>query len=343
MRYYELTLTKPEATTPFRTWTTHPNGIFDPGALWCEFDLTIVQAATPAGGSTVRLHGVSMSDLSQAQQFGQHRDAQGKFQQGMTLTLKGGMAAGLPLANPAQAGMLVTGQVVQSYGTWLGIEQHVDFVVLPSTYTHENLGNFTLIWRRGQPLSDALKGCLQIAYPDSTIRMNIDSRLVATEDMPHIAGSLESLAQVIKRTTLHWLGPTYPGVEMVAHSDGTIEAYDNSVTPAVVQLNISDLIGQPTWINQNVLQIDLVLRADIAVNTQVKMPAGMIVAPGSVGTSQQSMPGMFNYQGTFAGNFLVNGVRHIGDSRSRNASQWGTHLQCVPMTSSAASSGQQNG
>ena len=39
MRYYDLSLTKTGATTPYLRWTSHPKGVYDPGALNIEFDM----------------------------------------------------------------------------------------------------------------------------------------------------------------------------------------------------------------------------------------------------------------------------------------------------------------
>jgi hypothetical protein len=97
-----VTKTVPTTGTASRTWTSHPNGVFNPSAPDIEFDCQIADYATAPNAFTIAIHGVSLADLSQATQF-----------EGMQLSLQGGMKAGLPLANPLQAGVLVNGQVFQ--------------------------------------------------------------------------------------------------------------------------------------------------------------------------------------------------------------------------------------
>ena len=102
-RFYSLTITPQGSTTPFRTYTSHPNNIYDPAALNIEYDALVGPYGTPNGASTVTVYGIPLQDLTQAQQFA-----------GMTLELKAGMRAGLPLVNPAQAGTILKGTIFQS-------------------------------------------------------------------------------------------------------------------------------------------------------------------------------------------------------------------------------------
>ncbi|HEU0228932.1 MAG TPA: hypothetical protein VFR20_00025 [Burkholderiaceae bacterium] len=335
MRYYELNLYQPGVipgtTKPFRTWTTHPGGQFDPGALMLEMDLIVLPYAVASGGSTITLHGVAMEDLNQSQQFGMHPDAQGIEQPGMTLELRGGMKAGLPLANPAQADALIVGQIFQSYGNWRGTDMRLDLVVYPPGYTMDNPGNFVLNWKRGQKLSDALGACLAVVYPAMPIRINISGRIVADQDMPHFCSTLEELAQTVKDTTKsHYLGKTYPGVDIAIHG-GVIDVFDGTVPAGVVQLNFTDLVGQPTWVDKATVQFDTVLRGDIQIGSVIKAPQGMTNQPGMVVSSQASLRSGANNALTFVGDFKVTGVRHVGNSRSPNAGDWATFIQATPI------------
>lgn len=330
MRYYELNLYAPGSSTPSRTWTSHPGGKLDQNALNIEFDIVVMPHATPHGGSTITLEGVALADLMQAQQFGQHYDNKGMLQRGMTLELKGGMKAGLPLANPAQAGTIIKGQVFQSFGNWKGTEMTLDFVVYPSDYTTENPGNFVLDWRAGQPLADALRQCLSVAYPDAPIQIDISDRVVATQDMPHFCGTLDELAQVIKETTGgNYIGPTYVGVDITVQG-GAIVVFDGTAPPPVVEINFTDLIGQPTWVDVNQLQMQAVMRGDVQVGANIKMPPSLINSPGMVGTVSGAMPSSVNYQPTFQGQFMVTGMRQIGNLRATDGDSWATLLTCVP-------------
>jgi hypothetical protein len=331
MRFYEITLTPPGGTTPTRTWSSFPNGQFDPGALNVEFDLAVAPYATPVGGQSITIEGISIADLMQTQQFGP-RIVNGQQQPGMTLELKGGMGKGLPLANPAQQGTLLKGQIWQSFGNWEGTEMTLDFVVLPGGFDSSAPGNFVLDWRAGQPLSTALQNCLSVVYPGVPLSLNISDQLVQSHDDPHMGGTLEELSQHIQEVTRgQFIGPTYSGVQ-IAMQAGALTVFDSTWTPPAVQLNFTDLVGQPTWIDPVTLQMKLVMRGDLQIGALVKMPTGLSGKAGQVIASGNSLPSSLNYLTTFSGSFQVNELRHIGNFRSSDGGSWVTVINCVPLT-----------
>ena len=314
MRYYDLTLTPKGATTPFRQFTSHPGGTFDPGALNVEFDMPILPYDTPSGGVTITVEGVSLQDLNQQQQFA-----------GMTLSLKAGMKAGLPLANPAQAGLIVTGDVFQAFGNWEGTEQTVDFVLLPSIYTNDNPGNIVLHWRAGVPHATALAQTLSVAYPGVPVSMNISDNIVNNYDVVAHYSTLDQLGRFIGDFTER----NFDSRVRIAIQAGKITVSDDTFQPAPVQLNFNDFIGQPTWIEPQVIQIKTAMRADLSVGSIVKMPEGLQNAPGIIGTTAASLPSSLKYQSTFKNTFQVKELRQIGNFRSRDAANWCTVLNCV--------------
>ncbi|MFM0503970.1 hypothetical protein [Paraburkholderia caffeinilytica] len=331
MRFYEIDLYAPGSTTPARTWTSFPGDQFDPGALNVEFDLTVAPYGTPIGGQSITIEGISIADLMQPQQFAP-QIVNGETQPGMTLVLKGGMGRGLPLANPAQQGTLLKGQVWQAFGNWEGTEMTLDFVINPGGFDSDNPGNFVLNWQAGQPLSGALQNCLSVAYPGFPLTMNISSQLVQSAQEVHHCGTLEELAQYIQGITNgQFLGPTYPGVQ-IAMQGGALSVFDNTWQPPTVQLNFADLVGQPTWIDVNTLQVKLVMRGDLQIGTTVKMPVGLSGQAGQVLTSGNSLPSSTNYLTTFSGSFQIVEQRHIGNFRSSDGGSWVTVINCVPFT-----------
>lgn len=314
MRYYDLTLTAPGSTTPFRQWTSYPNGKYDSGALNIEFDMPVAPYHTPTGGGTVTVHGIALEDLSQAQQFA-----------GMTLTLRAGMKAGFPLVNPSQAGLIVIGEVIQSFGNWEGTEQTLSLVIYPSKYTFDNLGNFSLNWPAGTPLSTALQQCLSTAYPNMPISMNISSSLVNSSDQPHVVGTLEELAGHIEQ----WTRDQFKNAVHITIQGGRILVYDDTYKPGAVQLNFTDFIGQPTWIDNFTMQIKTVLRADLEIGSIITMPKGLQNLPGFVGTSAPPNPANIKHQSIFQNSFQVNELRQVGNFRSSDAADWCTVFNCV--------------
>lgn len=318
-RFYDIILTQPGNSKPIREWTSHPNGAFNPAAQDIEFDFQIADYAALTNIYVLTIHGVALADLTQANQFA-----------GMQIEIRGGMKAGLPLANPKQAGTLATATVFQAYGNWEGIDQRLDLVIAPSPYTLSAPGNIVLNWKSGQPLSQALQNALSVAYPNIPISITISDQLVQNHDEPHMSSTLEDLAQMIMEITKgNFLGDNYGGVRITLQN-GRLFIWDDTFTPPIVQMSFNDFIGQPTWIADNVMICKTVMRADIQVGSLITMPQGLQNLPGLVGTTQQSNPSSHKYQTSFQGGFQVTEIRHIGAYRTPDGSSWSTILKCTP-------------
>ncbi|MFM0399673.1 hypothetical protein [Paraburkholderia aspalathi] len=321
MRYYSLTVTPLGSSAPIRTWTSHPSNIYDPAALQVEWDALISPAGTPTGASTVTVRGVPLQDLAQPHQFA-----------GMTLELKAGMRAGLPLVNPSQAGTILKGQVYQSFGNWEGVNQTLDFVVIPGGCTIANPGNFLLDWAAGMQLSDALKQTFSVAYPGFPVDMNISADLTQTRDDVHVCGTLDQLAQTVGDIT----EGIFDNRVTIGIQAGRIVVFDQTYRPSPIQLAFTDFVGQPTWIAVNTMQVKMVARADLRMGGVVKMPQGLQNTPGLVATTAASAPSQIKYQTTFQNNFIVQELRQVGNFRAADATQWVTIANClmVPKTPS---------
>jgi len=310
-----------------RQWTSHPGGVFDPGALNVEFDIPVTTYGTPVGGQSITIEGVPLDDLLQAQQFA-----------GMNLTMKGGMQAGLPLANPKQAGIITAGQVWQSFGNWEGTEMTLDLVLNPGQYTLDQPGNIVLNWTAGTPLAQALQQTLSVAYPNMPALINISAQLVQSHDEVHRCSTLDQLAQLlIEITQGNFLGAAYAGVQ-VSVQGGQIIVFDSTYEPNTVQLAFTDFVGQPTWIDVNVMQLKLVMRADLQLGTIVKMPQGLQSTPGIVLTSAASLPSNLKYKSAFQGSFSVIELRQIGNFRASDGASWATIVNCAVMSGEAQGS-----
>ena len=244
MRYYDLTLTPPGSSTPARRWTSHPNGKFDPGALNIEVDAPVGPYGLPMGGATVLIHGVSLQDLSQVTNWGIHWKG-GKLVEGMYLRLEAGMKAGLPLANPRQAGVILAGQVIKSYGNWEGTEQDVALIVQPANFSPERPGNLVLNWQKGMTLATALRNCLQIAYPDLPMSVHLSERMTLNYQQVHAAHTLEGLASWVAQFTRQTFGDEV----VISIQAGQLIVFDSSYETKPKPIVFEDLIGQPAWID----------------------------------------------------------------------------------------------
>lgn len=327
MRYYDISITQQGSTTPLLSFTSHPGGVADPGALNVEFDMPFLAYGTPNGGQTLRIEGVPLQILQQSYQLA----SQPENNKYTFITMKGGMQAGLPLNNPAQAGIILQGMIFQAYGNWQGTDMSLDLVILPAQFTLDNPGNFVLHWDKGVQLSTALQQCLSTAYPSLQISINIGSQYVNNSGVGyHTAATLDELsAWLFDFTDTNFQSPV-----SIAIQKNVVMVYDKSYNPSpTVQLNFNDFLGQPTWVNVNQLQINTVMRADIQIGTIITLPSGLQNAPGFVTTTAASLPSSLKYQSSFQGNFQVIGVRMIGNFRSSDSTNWSTIITCVPNVS----------
>jgi hypothetical protein len=304
-------------------WTSFPNGVNDPGALDVEFDFFSSTSGAPGSQNvaTLTIHGISLTDLFQAPKY-----------TNMNVTVRGGMQAGLPLANPAQAGIIWQGIIYQSFGNWVGTDMTLDFVMFPGAlYTIREPGNFVLNWPAGTTLQAALTSMLGVAYPTLPPPIfTIGSQYILSYNVLHAVSTFKLMAEYVLSITN---SITPPGVNMVIRPDNKIYVFDNSTPQDAKPIAFTDLIGQPTWIDANVMQFTTVMRGDIQVGTQVSMPQGL-GAPGtvSIANPQQSLPSQLGpqYKTAFQGKFLVTSIRFIGNFRDPNGASWATVFQCVP-------------
>jgi hypothetical protein len=301
------------------TFTSYVNGQIQPNALDMEMDVSVAAFDTPGGlgdtGSLVRVWGVPLQQLAQSANLNNN-----------LIAVYGGFQKGLPLANPAQAGLLFTGYIQQAYGNWIETDMTLDLVVQAGTGPtgNNNTGtraapaNLVLNWQKGQNLKDALQQALQTAFPGKTIQINISPNLVSqNENMVGIyatMGEFSSVVQNLSRNVVNKQG--YAGVKIVFDQD-TIKVQDGTTQQTPKQILFQDLIGQPTWIGVNQVQIKCPMRADIKVLDQVSLPKAQFT------TTPQSQS-QFRSNSTFTGNWFVTSVRHIGRFRQASADSWVT-------------------
>jgi hypothetical protein len=322
MRYYDITITQQGASTPFRHWTSHPNGQYDPGALNVEFDMPVAPYDVPTGGMSITIYGIPLKDISQAYKL-----------VGMNIAVLGGMKKGLPLTNPLQSGMLLQGQIFQAFGNWEGTNMRLDLVIYPPGGTTDIPGNYVVNWAPGQSLSDVLKATLSIVHPGVPISINIGTNLVFDSVECHFCGSLEQLAQYIGDLTDDVFKQR---VTITLQSDKFV-IYDTTHKPSPIQIAFTDLIGQPTWIETNIMQMKTVMRADLQVGAYITMPQGMRNIPGLVispvgsalGAQGAGIPSTGKNTSTFQGNFMITTLRHLGNFRSPSGEDWATVFNCV--------------
>ena len=90
------------------------------------------------------------------------------------------------------------------------------------------------------------------------------------------------------------------------------------------QLAFQDLIGQPTWIESPNISIKTVMRADLSVGKQIKLPPSLITNTAAANSS------LINQKATFQGGFRIVSLRHVGNYRQPSADAWVTVVEAAP-------------
>ncbi len=334
MRYYDLTLTDPASGLVWQptvnglglslkaggtTFTSYVGGQTLPGALNIEFDIPVYQFATPQGSSMLRVWGIGLTTIGQGTQLA-----------GAGFTLKGGMKAGLPLANPNQSGLLVQGTVFQAFGNWQGVEQTLDLILNPGITVRGQ--DIALVWKAGMPLATALATTFAQAFPGYTAQINVSPNLTTNYDQSgHYSSPAAFGIAVLERSQkigMQVYGKNYPGV-MISVSGTNIVATDGSTPPVPKVLAFTDLIGQPTWVGVSTVNFKTVMRNDIAIGDTIQFPQG-VLAPYALLTPDASYPNAPARSRTiFHSSFFVNEVHHFGNFRQPDAESWTTAISAV--------------
>lgn len=333
MRYYDIVVSDPNTGAIKKEWTSHPGGKLDPAALDIVIDCTVQAYGTPSGTTDnyLQIWGISLQDLFESSNYGPSGDGSVQY----NIDIYGGMKAGLPLANPAQSGLLVSGAIYQSFGNWQGTDQTLEFTFIACSASTLSPANLIMNWTAGTPLATAIANTLQTAFPKVKQNISISDKLVLQHDEVGFYPTLEQFAQAVLSTTVGVIGSTYPGVQITVQQ-GEFYVYDVRDQSNPVQINFTDLIGQPTWLSYNTMQFKTVMRADIQVGNYIKMPKGFTGAPGQA--AQIATPGGgLRSQSVFQNTFGVIGIRHLGQFRSNDADCWVTVFDCTTQFAGAGS------
>jgi hypothetical protein len=311
MRYYSIVVINDDGSI-YRRYTSYDaaSGSTLPGALTVELDIPVYTFETPAGAAYVRVWGIGLAEIGQSSNFN-----------GKEIQVFGGMAKGLPLANPAQAGLLARGQIFQAFGNWQGVNQSLDFVFYASTGSASAPMNLVINWMAGMQLSAAINDTLQTAFPTYKRTINISPNLILSHDEPGLHQSLTQFASYINSVSKSIIGGAYSGVRMVIRN-GEIFVFDGTTPTTPKKIVFTDLIGQPTWIDFGTIQIQCVMRADIQVGDYISLPQSQVT------TTVQSNS-QFRNSLVFQGSFLVNRVRHVGNFRQPDAASWVTVIDAA--------------
>jgi hypothetical protein len=297
------------------TFSSHVNGVPDRGALQVELDLHVYGVEQAAGYSTVKVCGVSFGQQWQGADFN-----------GAPISISGGMLGGLPLAAGAagQSGLLLQGTVFSAFGNWDGPNQTLDLLVSNDGGATQGAPvNLSICWLKGQTLATALQQTLTTAYPGYTVTVNINPALVLPATESGTYQTLQQLAKYVKGVSQNIVGGDYPGVDIIL-TGTTIAIFDGTVlAPTATQINLQDLMGQPTWLSAYTMSLTTVMRADLKVGGTILLPS-LAQYQTTTGAGSQAQA---RSQLAFSGQWTIKYVRHVGNSRGVDAKSWVTTMQ----------------
>lgn len=328
MRYYDIKITDSGGGI-VREYTSFVGGQTIAGALNVELDVPVVSASLPMGGGLVRVWGIPLADIGQANNL-----------RNMNIQVFAGMQAGLPLANPAQAGLIAQGYIQQAFGNWIYLDQTLDIVIQPGTAptgtpaagVPPKPNNLVLNWQKGQPLATALKTLLSTAYPKLAQNISISPNLVQAFTEPAFFKNLKQLGTFINEKAQSIMGGTYPGIDLYI-SGTTVNVLDGTSTsssPKTISIQFQDLIGQPTWIESPNINFKVVMRSDLSVGATITLPKTL------VNNTQQAQSNLTNQAANFQGTFKIRRLRHVGNFRQPDADSWVSVVDAYPTTVNAS-------
>jgi hypothetical protein len=331
VRYYSITISNPESGKVWTpqgspltdvSFTNYFNGKTIPGAWHVEFDIPVATQALSMGASFVRVHGVSLKDISQASNL-----------TGYNIEVSAGMSPGLQLASQAYQKwghkVIARGSIYPAFGNWIDTEQTLDLCIVPPLGTSDRQLNLTLNWTAGQKLSDAIAAMLTASLPKGwSSSISISDNLVQNYDEPTFTGTLTQMNRwLLQRSQAIIKDPTYLGIYM-GQAGNTVKVYDGTTINGNTQIDFIDMIGQPTWLDLRTIQIKCPIRGDLTLGNTITMPKPIngIQIPQTLGPqSFQQLRQKSDFQGTF----MVQQQRHVGASRSPSADAWNTTINAV--------------
>lgn len=330
MRYYSIIIKDPNSGQIIRpvslaklnlpaTYTSFINNKSIAGAQNIELNVPVSDFATPMGAAYARVWGISLQEISQA------NDLRGK-----NIEIYAGMQKGLPLAKPEQAGLIVQGVINQAFGNWIGIDQTLDLIITAGTGTQDDPKPIIHKWKKGTPLADSIKQTLTTAFPGYTADINISSKLVYQEDDTgyyETVGQYASYLRSVSRSIVG--GSTYQGVRVTVKQN-KFSVFDGTTEKEPIEIAFEDMIGQPTWIDPFSIQFKATMRADINVGDFIKFPPAISTqTPGGAPPQGFTM----KISSIFQGKFMVVQTQHFGNFRQPDAASWNTTFNVASVQS----------
>jgi hypothetical protein len=339
--------------------------------LECDLPITVQHEPIQSNGF-LKISGVSLAEIGQASNLtGLNIAVYGGMSQGLPLAKpqQAGLLA-LGQIQRAYGNWIGNDQTLNIYlmdgGSSSSSNQTTGNPATSSTppvpSTNSRPANIVFRWSQGQSLMDAIVQCLAVPFPQYAVSGAINPNLVwaSGSDAVGYFETLHQFAAWVHQASTHMIGGSDPnralylGVTMTL-AGNTVTVYDGSTPKTPKLLAFEDLIGQPSWLAGGAgfatVQAITAMRGDLMVGDYVSLPPlqgtvtsvappvfqqpSMFIVPS--GISAGNVPPSNSAEASaFQGSYLVNQIRHVGDSRSPNGLAWITVLDLAQISTSTS-------
>lgn len=351
MRFYQIKILKNDALwippsmkalgATDASYTSFVNGQHLTSALDISFDIPIAYADAPEGGEIVKVYGCGLQDLAQSTNL-----------VGCKIEIRAGMKKGLPLAIPKTPDIIVKAHIESAWGEWNGPVIALNMLLRAGDEDDPAVAqpNVTFHWLDGQPMANAIAATLRNSFTNPNLQIAISDKLKVKGNQDGFYGTLGQFASAVKQYTMakqfaglkRLDGTPWQGVQIrldgdtIVVSDGTVAAD----TLSIKQLDFIDLIGQPSWQEQDLIQVTTVLRGDIQLDDVVKLPSSLkspyVVQSGTTAPYENGDPSGSANPLIFQGSFSVESIHHHARFRQADAPSWTTlYTMSTPSTDPA--------
>lgn len=317
MRYYEIKISpselSPTSFTPIVYSSLTRDRKDNGAALSVDIDIFQTWYSQPAQNGFVTIKGVNFAQINQSANFNFAR-----------IQIYVGMSKGLPYANQKQAGLIIDGTILQSFGNWLGNDVSLNLVIVPATYNANQKINLTFDWKKGVSLTDAVKATLKIAYPDIPVNGQFTKDLIYPQNSGGQYKNLLSFSKEVERLSKQVIkDENYFGAQISSTPSGFL-LFDGTTTETKTNnIAFTDMVGNLTWKNLVTINAKLIMRSDLNVGDYIVFPKGSPVLNIVNNFSQ------YRNNISFQGKFIITSIRHVGSSRQADGNSWCTVVDAV--------------
>jgi hypothetical protein len=185
------------------------------------------------------------------------------------------------------------------------------------------------------PLSGAIQQTLSTAFPKANINIAISSALKLAYQDSGIYQSLEQYAGYLNNLSQNLQGvKNYPGVHITSVGQA-LDVWDGTSSLGDDVIDYKDLIGQPAWIEVNMVSIKVVLRGGLKPGMFVTLPQTLVNFSGADSVLPAGAPDQRTHV-SLQGRYQIHKLLHIGDLRNPDGASWSTNIEAIGNSSAGS-------